>query len=401
MIADPIRLFSAMCPNGTLHLGHYHGALRAWKKAQYEYDCMFMVADVHGLIRNIDSREGFAHNIHAMVIDWLAAGVDPSQATIFVQSRVPEHFELATLLGTLTPLSWLERVPNYKEIIDKLDHTDSHSYGLLGAPLLQASEIILYGAKYVLTDDSQVAIIELTREIARRFNHLFGREEGFEDKALESIKKLGHKKAELYESLLVRFQQEGDEEARERARFLLLDALNLAHGDRERLFAFLENKGKVFVHEPQIFPDKQPKVVGLDGKPMSVNANNTVNLREPAPIIASKIRSMVTDPARKRRTDPGTPTACPVWSLHQIYSTPEVCEWVETGCQSAGIGCLDCKQPLIDKINHEQQQLRDKARPYEDDPTLVRRIISDGCARARAIANDNLKLIKQAINLDY
>ena len=401
MISQP-RVLSAMRPNGRMHLGHYFNVLTNWKKIQYEYDCFFMLADVQRMLSQFDNNQNLAETIHEVVIDWLAAGIDPSQATIFVQSKVPEHSELSTLLGAITPLSWLERVPSYKEKIDRLEHTDLNTYGFLGSPLLQSADILIYNSKYVTVDEDQWANIELTREIARRFNHMFGREEGFEEKAYESIKKLGSKKAEIYEQMLMKYQQQGDIEALDKARFLLQDALNLAHGDRERLFAFLENKGKVIFNEPQVLSEnKSIRVPGTDGYKMSNSENNFIHLREDKDSINKKIRNMTTDPARVRRSDPGNPECCPVWSLHQIYSNQDIKDWAELGCMSAGIGCLDCKQPLIDAINLQQQELIQKARPYTEDPTSVKRIIADGCQRARDVANETLKEIKSAMNLDY
>jgi len=401
MNTETTRVLSAMRPNGRLHLGHYLGVLQNWQQIQYQYKCFFMLADIHGIINNYQASQQLSETMNEMVIDWLAAGVDPSQATIFIQSRVPEHFELASLLGVITPLGWLERVPSYKDALDELEHTDGNTYGLLGSPLLQSADILLYNSHYVITGEEQAANIELTREIARRFNHLFGREDGFEEKASASIKKLGIKKAALYAKLLIKYQQEGNDDALDTARYLLQDALNLSHGDRERLFAFLENKGKVFLQEPHILTGSSTRIVGTDGTQMSIIRNNTINIREKPEMVSSKIRGMITDPARIKRSDRGTPSSCPVWSLHQIYSTQEVSDWVEMGCLSAGIGCLDCKQPLIDAINLQQHELIEKAKPYQEDSTLVKRILSDGCGRAREIASTNLKSIKHAMNIDY
>jgi tryptophanyl-tRNA synthetase len=393
------RVLSTMSPIGPMHLGHYFGAVTAWKKLQYEFDCFFMVADLHNICRHSTADSKLM--IEDMIINWLACGIDPSQATLFIQSRVPEQSELMLLLAAITPLSWLERVPSYKERITALEHTDLNSYGYLGLPLLQSSGILTYGAKFVTITEENIALLEFTREIARRFNHLFGREEGFAELAQESIKKLGSKKAEIYQELLIKFQQDGSEESREKARFLLQDALNLAHGDRERLFAFLENKSKVFLTEPQILPHKSSWIPGIDGQKMAHGTSNTINLRDDHETISKKIRNMVTDPARIRRNDKGSPDRCPVWKLHEIYSTPNIQEWCSTGCTTADIGCLDCKQPLIDAISRQQQDLINNAAPYIEDPTLVKRIISDGCLRAREVASENIKQIKQAMNIDY
>ncbi|MFN7094903.1 MAG: tryptophan--tRNA ligase, partial [Burkholderiales bacterium] len=250
------RILSGMRPTGRLHLGHYHGAIKNWVNLQYEHDCYFMVADLHALTTNYEDTKEIEATIYAMVIDWLACGVDPAQATIFIQSHVPQHAQLHLLLSMITPLSWLERVPTYKDQLEKLSFKDLGSYGFLGYPLLQSADILLYNAKYVPVGEDQVSHVELTREIARRFNYLYGREVGFEEKAREAIKKLGAKKAALYEELLVNYQQNGNEEALEKARFLLADAVNLSRGEEERLFAFLENKAKVILTEPQALISK-------------------------------------------------------------------------------------------------------------------------------------------------
>ncbi|MEN9945634.1 MAG: hypothetical protein RLZZ293_20 [Pseudomonadota bacterium] len=397
MNSNTKSLISAMRPNGKLHLGHYFGALVQWKQVQYEYDCLFMIADVNSWLNNYQSCQTRHADIEHMIISWLASGIDPSQAIIFIQSQIPEQYELMVLLSAISPLTWLERVPCYKEQIDLLTGSELNSLGLLSSTLMQSSDILLYNTRYVLAHEEQIPNLELSRELARRFNHLFGREDGFENKALESIKKLGQKKASLYESLLVQYQQNGNEEALEKARFLLTDAINLSYGDRERLFAFLENKGKVFLNEAQLLSTPRQKILGLDGLPMNNLLNNTIELLSPEAEVASKVRSMRTDPARVRRTDRGNPQNCPVWTLHQVYSNSDIKDWAEIGCLSAGIGCLDCKQPLIDEINKQQQQLLHNAQPYLDDPTLVKRIITDGCLRARDIAHDNLQRIKQVI----
>lgn len=395
------RVLAAISPRKELHLGHYWSALVNWKKLQYQYDCFFMVADINEFVINFQQDSNRQQNIYNTVIDWLAAGVDPSQATIFIQSKVPEHSELATLLSGITPLGWLERIPGYKEISETLEHTDLSSFGRMGLPLFYASTLLCYDITQVAIKESEIARVEFTREIARRFNFLYGREDGFEQLAECSIKKLGIKKALIYRELLAKFQQEGDESAQEKARYLLQDAINLQHNDRERLFAFLENKGKVFLNEPQIVSSQSTRVIGLDGQKMSHKNSNTINLHDNSREICDKIRGMITDPSRVRRTDKGNPNACPVWVLHSIYSTQEIRDWVEMGCLSAGIGCLDCKGPLIDEISRQQQIFQTKAKPYQEDLPTVKRIISDGCLRARDIASSNLKKIRQAMDIDY
>jgi tryptophanyl-tRNA synthetase len=395
------RILSGMRPTGRLHLGHYHGAIKNWISLQYEHECYFMVADIHALTTGYDDTNNIASNIYEMVIDWLACGVDPAQSSIFVQSHVKEHAELHLLLSMITPLSWLERVPTYKDMIEKLAHKEIDTYGFLGYPLLQSADILLYNAKYVPVGEDQLSHVELTREVARRFNYLYGREEGFEEKALVTMRKLGAKKASLYEELLVKYQQDGDDEALEKARFLLQDAINLSHGELARLSAFLENKSRVILTEPQALITNTPKLLGLDGQKMSKSYSNTIMLREDLDSTSKKIKVMQTDPARVRRTDSGDPARCPVWQLHKVYSTDEVCKWVVDGCKTAGIGCLDCKAPLIEAINIEQDKFRINAEPFLNDHNMVRNILADGAEKASAVASRTLKEVKQAINLDY
>lgn len=395
------RILSGMRSTGALHLGHYHGVIKSWLDLQYNHDCYFMVADLHALTTHYENTTNIEADIYAMVISWLACGVDPSQAVIFIQSQVPAHSELHLLLSMLAPLSWLERVPTYKDQKEKLSQKDLDTYGFLGYPLLQSADILLYGAKLVPVGEDQTSHVELTREIARRFNHLYGREVGFEQKAGEAIKKLGAKRSEIYQDLLVRYQQNGDIEALEQARFLLASAVNLAQGESDRLFAFLENKSKVILTEPQAYTSPTTKVIGTDGQKMSKSYNNTIMLMESPDNISKKIKEMLTDPARIRRKDPGDPLKCPVWQLHKIYSSEEVLTWSENGCKTAGIGCLECKQPLIDAITTEQEVIRQKAKPYLEDINLVKNILATGAEKAAHVAGQTLTKVKQAMNIDY
>ncbi len=397
----PERVLSGMRPTGSLHLGHYHGALKNWVRLQSEYECLFFVADWHALTTSYEDPSIIGRSTWDMVIDWLAAGVDPSRATLFIQSRVPEHAELHLLLSMITPLSWLERVPTYKDQIEKLSHKDLGTYGFLGYPLMQSADILIYRATFVPVGEDQIPHIEITREVARRYNHIYGREAGFEEKAEAAIRKMGPKRGKLYEELRTRYLQDGDEEALESARALLADAQNLSHGDRERLFGFLENKGKVILVEPQTLLTEASRLPGLDGQKMSKSYGNGIFLREEPDSVGRKIRSMPTDPARVRRTDPGTPEKCPVWQLHQVYSTDTTRTWVREGCTSAGIGCLDCKQPVIDAVLAEQQPMFERAQPYLDDPSLVRSIVADGCERARKLAQDTMRDVREAMGLGY
>ncbi len=395
------RVLSGMRPTGRLHLGQYQGVLRNLVKLQEEYPCLFFVADWHALTTNYDSPQIIEETVWDMLIDWLAAGVDPAQATMFIQSRVPEHAELHLLLSMMCPLGWLERVPTYKDQQDRLSSKDLATYGFLGYPLLQSADILIYRADKVPVGEDQVPHVEITRELARRFNHLYGREPGFEEKAKEAVKRLGSKRARLYYDLRTRFQQEGEDAALEQAHALLEEAQNLSMGDRERLYGYLEGSSKMILVEPGALLTEAARMPGLDGQKMSKSYNNAIYLREEPESVTKKIRTMQTDPARVRRTDPGDPEKCPVWQFHRIYSDDSTREWVQEGCRSAGIGCIDCKQPVIDAVLREQGVMRERARPYVDDPSLVRNIIADGCERARKLAQETMRDVRESMGLSY
>lgn len=395
------RVLSGMRPTGRLHLGHYHGVLKNWVKLQEVHPCLFFVADWHALTTNYDTPQVIEDSVWDMVVDWLAAGVDPAQATLFIQSRVPEHAELHLLLSMMCPLGWLERVPTYKDQQEKLAGKDLSTYGFLGYPLLQSADILIYRADQVPVGEDQVPHVELTREIARRFNHLYGREPGFEDKAREAVRKLGSKRARLYAELRTRFQQEGDGEALEQAKALLEETQNLTLGDRERLYGYLEGGGKMILAEPEALLTEAPRMPGLDGQKMSKSYANTIYLREGDESVTRKIRTMQTDPARARRADPGDPEKCPVWQFHVIYSDDSTRAWVQEGCRSANIGCVECKQPVIDGVLKEQAVLRERAMPYVEDPGLVRNILADGCERARKLAQETMRDVREAMGLSY
>ncbi|MGD9943137.1 MAG: tryptophan--tRNA ligase [Burkholderiaceae bacterium] len=395
------RVVSGMRPTGALHLGHYHGALKNWVRLQSEHPCLFFVADWHALTTHYDSADIIGKNVWDMVIDWLAAGIDPQQAVLFIQSRVPEHAELHLLLSMSTPLGWLERVPTYKDQQEKLSDRDLATYGFLGYPLLQAADILIYRAAWVPVGEDQVPHIEITREIARRFNHLFGREPGFEDKAREAVKKLGAKRAKLYQELRTRFQEQGDDNAVKQGRELIEMAQNLSMGDRERLFGYLEGSRKIILSEPQALLTEASRLPGIDGQKMSKSYGNSIAMREDPESVRKKIRTMPTDPARVRRTDPGEPERCPVWQLHLVYSDEKTRDWVQTGCRSAGIGCIECKQPVIDAVLKEQEAFHERAQPYLDDPSLLRNIVADGCDRARKIAQETMREVRDVMGLGY
>jgi tryptophanyl-tRNA synthetase len=395
------RVLSGMRPTGALHLGHYHGVLKNWIRLQHEFECLYFIADWHALTTHYDEPEILERHTWDIVVDWLAAGVDPAQATLFIQSRIPEHAELHLLLSMITPLGWLERVPTYKDQQEKLTDKDLSTYGFLGYPLLQSADILIYRANRVPVGEDQVPHVEFTREVARRFNHVFGREPGFEQKAEAAIKKLGSKRARLYRDLRKRFLEQGDVGALESAHELLEKTQNLTLGDRERLFGYLEGGGKMILTEPQAMLTEASKMPGLDGQKMSKSYHNTIGLREDAESITKKIRTMPTDPARIKRNDPGEPAKCPVWQFHLVYSDEERRKWVQDGCRSAGIGCLECKQPVIDGVLAEQKPMRERAQRYLDDPTLVRSIIADGCEKAQRLAQETMRDVREVMGLNY
>lgn len=390
-----------MRPTGQLHLGHYHGVLKNWLKLQNEYECFFFVADWHALTTEYEAPQEIAESVFDMVIDWLAAGINPGTAKLFIQSHIPEHAELHLLLSMCTPLSWLERVPSYKDQQEKLSNRDLTTYGFLGYPLLQSADILIYKAGNVPVGEDQVAHVELAREIARRFNYLYGREPGFEEKAEAAAKKLGKKNNKLYHELRRSYQEQGDTLALDKARAMLVSQQNISIGDRERLYGYLEGGGKVIFPEPQALLTPASKMPGLDGQKMSKSYGNTINLRESPTSVGEKIRTMPTDPARIRRSDPGDPDKCPVWGLHQVYSDDDLKHWVQAGCTTATIGCLDCKKPVIDAILREQSPIRERAKEYQKDKEAVKAIIADGCEVARDVARETMEEVREAMGLDY
>ncbi len=393
------RVLSGMRPTGRLHLGHLHGVLNNWVKLQHEYQCFFFVADWHALTTHYGDQKIFEENVIDMVIDWLAVGVNPVSAALFVQSKIPEHAELQLLLSMLTPLGWLERVPSYKDQQKKLQELDLDTHGFLGYPLLQAADILIYRAGLVPVGSDQVAHVEFTREVARRFNHIYGKEPGFEEKAKAAVRKMSKKSAQLYSNLRSAYQQRGDHEALARAQALLKEQQNISIGDRERLFGYLEGGGKMILVEPKSLLTPASKMPGLDGQKMSKSYNNAIGLREPLEDVRKKISTMPTDPARVRLSDPGNPEKCPVWQLHENYSDPEIKAWVVEGCKNAGIGCLDCKKPVIDAIVAELEPIQKEAQQYEHDPDLVRSIIIEGCDTARESARETLSEVRTAMGL--
>ncbi len=393
------RILSGMRPTGQLHLGNYHGALKNWVELQYNYECYFFVADWHALTTHYADPSKIPDDTHEVLLDWLAAGLNPGVTTIFVQSHVPEHAELHLLLSMITPLSWLERVPTYKDQQEQLAEKDLTTYGFLGYPLLQSADILLYRPAFVPVGEDQVAHVEITREIARRFNHLYGREPDFEAKAENAVKGLGGRNSTMYRQLRKKFQENGDTLALEKARSLVESNTRLTVADRERLLGYLEGSSVAILPEPQALLTAAPKVPGLDGRKMSKSYSNTIGLREDPDVVAQKLKTMTTDPARVRRADPGDPDKCPVWDLHKIYSDDSTRAWVQQGCRSAGIGCLECKQPLIDNVVEEIRGIRKRAQEFEENSELVRNIVAEGCEKARETARATLDEVRRAMSL--
>ncbi len=395
------RVLSGMRPTGALHLGHYHGVLKNWTRLQHEYECFFFAADWHALTTHYEDPRVIEHSVWEMIIDWMAAGVNPGSCSIFIQSRVPEHAELHLLLSMMTPLGWLERVPTYKDQQEQLKEKDLATYGFLGYPLLQSADILIYRAGLVPVGADQVSHVEMTREVSRRFNHLFGREPGFEDAVAQAIAKMGKKAAKVYRDLLKKYQEQGEEEALATARALVKDQQNVTLRDKERLLGNLEGGGKVILPEPRALLTPAAKMPGTDGRKMSKSYGNTITLREAPDSISTKIRTMPTDPARVRRTDPGEPEKCPVWQWHEVYSDDTTKQWVQEGCRSAGIGCLDCKKPVIDAVQAELDPIRKRAEDFSANPDLVRSVVAAGCERAREEAQNTLDEVREAMGLAY
>jgi tryptophanyl-tRNA synthetase len=395
------RVVSGMRPTGQLHLGNYHGALANWVELQYRFQCFFFVADWHALTTGYEDTAAFKANVHEVIIDWLGAGLNPAACTIFIQSRIPEHAELHLILSMVTPLAWLERAPTYKDQIEQLKDKDLTTYGFLGYPLLQSADILMYRPEFVPVGEDQVAHVEITREIARRFNHIYGREPDFDARCERAIKRLGSRNAALYADLRRQYQEQGNAEALARARALVGSGARLTVADRERLLGHLEGSGRAILPEPAALLTKSPKVPGLDGRKMSKSYGNTIGLHEDPDAVAKKLRAMQTDPARVRRSDPGDPEKCPVWDLHKIYSSEATKSWVQNGCRSAGIGCLECKKPLIDSVVAEIDTFRKRAREFEESPEVVRSIVAEGCERAREAARATMEDVRAAVGLEY
>ena len=320
-----------MRPTNRLHLGNYFGALVNWVRMQEEYDCIFGIVDYHALTSEYEDVEKVNENVLEVAMDWLVSGIDPEQSIIMVQSLVPEHAELHLLLSMIVPIPWLERVPTYKEQIQQLQEKDLSTYGFLGYPLLQAADILIYKAHTVPTGEDQLAHIELCREIARRFNHLYG---------------------------------------------------------------------PVFP-EPESKMTQVTRLPGTDGRKMSKSYGNQIPLSGDPEGASKKIMTMMTDPARKRRTDPGDPEKCPVFDYHKVFTDSAGQKWVREGCTTAGIGCIDCKQRLLENLLPVIQPLHEKRKELEESPDSVKEILFAGSARAREIARATMAEVRQAMKINY
>lgn len=395
------RVLSGMRPTGRLHLGHYHGVLKNWVRLQRDYDCYFFIADWHALTTHYEQPHTMRAHVFEMVVDWLAAGVDPARATLFIQSHVPEHAELHLLLSMVTPLSWLERVPSFKEQQQRLHARDLATYGFLGYPLLQSADILMYRAAHVPVGEDQAPHVELTREIARRFNFFFGRGEKVAQAVEQALQRMRKSDAKLFRKLRKSFAEQGERDAHTRACKLLDAHEKLSESEREHLRGYLEGRGRVILPEPHALLTEAAKMPGLDGQKMSKSYANTIDLRDDAKRVEKAIKSMPTDPARARRHDPGDPEKCPAWQLHLVYSGDDTREWCARGCRSAGIGCLECKQPLLDAVLAEQKMFHARAAEYESNPKAVRAMLEDGTAKARQAARETMQLVREAAGTAY
>jgi len=398
-ISSQQRVVSGMRASGKLHLGHYHGVIKNWLELQHHYECFFFVADWHGLTTHYEDPAILKASVYDMVIDWLACGVNPGTANIFIQSQVLQHAELHLALSMISPLGWLERMPTYKDQQEKLKEKDLATYGFLGYPVLMSADVLAYRAGYVPVGEDQMPHIEFTRELARRFNHIYGREPGYEERAEQDIKKMGKKNAKSFQNLRRQYLEQGDKHALEMGQALLEAQANLNTESKELLAGYLEGGGKIILPEPEAMLTPQSKYPGIDGQKMSKSYGNTISLRETPEEVERKIRTMPTDPARVRLSDPGNPDKCPVWQLHQIYSPEDVKDWVQTGCRQASIGCLDCKKPICDAINRELAPIREKAAELVAKPHIVKSVLAEGAEKAREVAEETLDDVKSAMGI--
>jgi tryptophanyl-tRNA synthetase len=395
------RVLSGMRPTGALHLGHYHGALKNWVRLQSEMECFYFVADWHALTTHYENPDVIEASVYEMVIDWLATGIDPEQCTLFLQSRLPEHAELFTLLAMGTPLSWLERVPTYKDQQKQLSDKDLSTYGFLGYPLLQAADILIYKAHYVPVGEDQASHVELTREAARRFNDLYGRRKTDDAKIAALLETLPKDDARYIKSMAKKRTEQGDDTVLAKLPGFLAKFETMSLDEKALLTSLVSGKGKVVLVEPDVLLTSASKLPGLDGRKMSKSYGNAIGIREDAASITKKVREMPTDPARVKLTDKGDPAKCPVWQFHLVYSDEKRKSWVTEGCTTASIGCIECKKTISDSILIEQQPMLERAQPYVANPARVREIVDAGCKKAQAVARETMADVRKAMGLNY
>ncbi|MGB6545191.1 MAG: tryptophan--tRNA ligase [Candidatus Acidiferrales bacterium] len=379
------RVLSGMRPTGRLHIGHFFGALANWIEMQSNYECFFFVADWHALTSDYADTSGIAQNSIEIATDWLASGLDPAKCTMFVQSQVPEHAELQLLLSMVTPLGWLERVPTYKEALDNVKGKDLHTFGFLGYPVLQAADIVIYDADLVPVGEDQVAHVELTREIVNTFNTFYGFDVDFEQWEKHDkrglAKAVGHAQSISREVLRKQVLEEG------------LVNFYKRIGETDQQFVLI----KKVLREPDAMLTQTPRIPGTDGRKMSKSYNNFIALSEDDDSIRKKMRGMVTDPARKLRTDPGNPDVCPVFDWHKLFSTPEVIQRIRRDCTTAAIGCVDCKQVVSDALIKWIEPVRERRRTFESKPAAVLEILDEGSKKARVVAKATMERVREAV----
>ncbi len=382
------RVLSGMRPTGRLHIGHYFGALSNWIRMQEEYDCFFFVADWHALTTDYADTSAITQNTIEIATDWLASGLDPEKCTMFVQSSVPDHAELHLLLSMVTPLGWLERVPTYKEQLDNITDKNLHTYGFLGYPLLQAADIVIYDADFVPVGEDQVPHVELTREIVRRFDVCYGPVDWKKARpgALVQLEKHLEIPASPTEAKTEAVHQRVDEAMR---------ALSIDH--RLSLLANAKVPMQKVLREPAHLLTETPRIPGTDVRKMSKSYGNAIELGESDESIRAKTKVMMTDPARKRRQDPGNPDVCPVFSWHKLFSPPETIAWSDQGCRTAGIGCIECKAAMADNLIRWIEPIRARRREYEANPDRVSEILAAGSKKARRAAGKTMRRVREAV----
>jgi tryptophanyl-tRNA synthetase len=375
-----------MRPTGKLHLGNYMGALHNWVGLQDKHECYFFIADYHALTTDYADPSNVKQNTLEVAMDFLAAGLDPEKSVLFIQSHVVQHAELHLLLSMITSLGWLERVPSYKEQQENIVGKDLTTYGFLGYPLLQSADILVYQAHFVPVGQDQAAHVELTREVARRFNFFYGRRP-----SQSPARELSH--SDLPENLIDRMQVQRHGGPMAARTFTLRDVNEAA--DMGDLFGY----GREVLREPQALLTPSPKLPGTDGRKMSKSYGNFILLTDPEEEIRKKLKTMVTDPARAKRSDKGTPEKCPVWDLHKVFSSKETQMKVHDGCITAGIGCIECKGWAADAIIEHVKPIQERRKPYEANPELVWEILEDGSAKARKRAEQTMVEVRDVMGL--